>query len=274
MSTYKTEGIIIRRNNFRESSLILGIYTKDYGKIEAVARSARKEKGKLKGHLELFLHTDLILAQGRNVDTITSSLAAENFLSLRNSLKLLFPAYYILELVDRITIEKYKDERIFHLLKKVLLFLDKLADAETKQCLVIAKEAPKIKRYLGVLFFQTSLLGLTGFSPVLEKCVFCAKPLVPEKNYFSFELGGIIGKECALSDLSAVSISDNTIKLIRLFQLEGSGKPKNYAGYLDECFGIMNRLKVSEKAVLDSIFLMNRFIEFNIEREIKAVNFI
>jgi len=61
MSTYKTEGIIIKRNNFLEASLILDIYTKDYGKVEAVARSARKVKGKLKGHLELFLDTELIL---------------------------------------------------------------------------------------------------------------------------------------------------------------------------------------------------------------------
>ena len=127
MSTYKTEGIIIKRNNFLESSLILDIYTKDYGKVEAVARSARKAKGKLKGHLELFLWTEMILAHGKSIDTITSSLTIESFFGLRNNLKLSYGAYYILELVDKMTAEEHQDERIFYLLKKSLLFLDELA---------------------------------------------------------------------------------------------------------------------------------------------------
>lgn len=271
MSTYKTEGIIIKRNNFLEASLILDIWTRDYGKVEAVARSARKIKGKLKGHLELFLDTELIFAKGKNLDTITSSLTVESFSNLRNNLEISYGAYYILELVDKMTAEGHKDERIFYLLKRALLFLD-VTVVGTGHCPVPTATA--------ILFFQINLLKLTGFSPELNKCVLCGKLIKTGKNYFSFSMGGVVGNECNLQTGSTViegqwsqQISDNTIKLLRLFQFKGNSL-KEYNLHLSKYFEIIKKLKVDEKLVLNSIFLTNSFIEFNIERKIKGVDFL
>lgn len=273
MSTYKTEGIIIKRNNFLESSLILDIYTMDYGKIEAVARSARKAKGKLKGHLELFLWIEIILAHGKTIDTITSSIAVESFSSLRNNLKLSYGAYYILELVDKMTAEEYQDERIFYLLKRVLLFLDELANVAT----VVTGQCPVTTVATSILIFQINLLDLTGFSPELNKCVFCGKLIKPDENYFSFSMGGIVGKECVQqkgqSGGFSLSVSDNIIKLLRLFQFKG-GDMKEHSEHLDKCFEIVRKLKADQKLVSDSVFLMNKFIEFNAERKIKGFDFL
>ncbi len=272
MSTYKTEGIIIKRNNFLEASLILDIWTKDYGKVEAVARSARKAKGKLKGHLELFLDTELILAHGKNIDTITSSLTVNSFSNLRNNLEFSFGGYYILELIDKMTIEGHQDERVFCLLKKMLLFSDRLANVGTGQC-------PVPTFVISILLFQINLLNLTGFSPGLNKCVLCGKPIKAGKNYFSFSMGGVVGSECGLvetrliASLQSQQISDNAIKLLRLFQFKG-GNIKEYNSHLKKCFEIIKKLKVDEKLVLDNVFLMNRFIEFNVERKIKGVDFL
>ena len=147
-------------------------------------------------------------------------------------------------------------------------------DVETRHCLVSTT---------AILFFQTNLLNLTGFSPELNKCVLCGKPIEPDKNYFSFSMGGVVGSECVLQKGSTaikgqwnqrdVSISDNTIKLLRLFQFKG-GDVEEYNLYLDKSFEIIKKLKVDEKLVLNSIFLMNRFIEFNVERKIKGVDFL
>ena len=103
MSTYKTEGIIIKREYFGEASLALDVYTREYGKMRAVARSARKAGGKLKGHLELFLNVEMMLARGRNIDTIASSVTAENFPRVRSDLKLSSAAYLMIELADKFT---------------------------------------------------------------------------------------------------------------------------------------------------------------------------
>jgi len=277
MSTYKTEGIIIKRDNFGESSLLLHIYTRDYGKIEAVARSARKEKGKLKGHLEFFLLVELILARGRNIDTITSSLTAESFSSLRNCLEFLFGAYYILELVDKMTVEGHKDERIFSLLKKLLLFLDNLTTLLpplSGQSGFPLLDNTIINKYnLSILIFQINLLYLSGFSPEFNKCVLCSKPIKSGENCFSFKLGGIVGKECAPKSTDAIPISDNAIKLLRLFQFKEGGL-KEYVLHLSKCFKTLEKLKADKRLILDCVFLMNKFAEFNIERKIKGVDFI
>ena len=165
-----------------------------------------------------------------------------------------------MELVDKMTIEGHQDERVFYLLKRALLFLD----VETRQCLVSTT---------AILFFQTNLLNLTGFSPELNKCVFCGKPIKSGGNYFNFSMGGVIDKECFLKNPKAILIDDNTIKLFRLFQFKGNGL-KEYNSHLDKCFEIIKKLKVDKKLVLNSIFLMNKFIEFNVERKIKGVDFL
>ncbi|MFZ2969929.1 MAG: DNA repair protein RecO [Minisyncoccia bacterium] len=266
MSTYKTEGIIIRRNNFGESSLILNIYTKDYGKIEAVARSARKAKGKLKGHLELFLHTDLILANGRNIDTITSSMTTEPFFNLRKDLKLLFSAHFIVELADKITEERYKDSRIFNLLGRIFYFFDGLGKEDRKK-------GYDLKLKLAILLYQIHIADLSGFSSHLDKCVFCSKKITPNDNYFSFSFGGILDSGCASHDPEAILIGDNSIKLLRFFQFR-QRSVEEYDMHLNKCFENLKKLKIDEKSVSKAIFLMNRFIEFNIDRKIKSIDFI
>ncbi len=266
MSTYKTEGIIIKRSNFGESSLILNIYTREYGKIEAVARSARKVRGKLKGHLELFLHTDLILANGRNIDTITSSMTTEPFFNLRKDLKLLFSAHFIVELADKITEERYKDSRMFNLLGRIFYFFDGLGKEDRKK-------GYDLKLKLAILLYQIHIADLSGFSSHLDKCVYCSKKISPDDNYFSFSFGGIMDGGCVSNDPDAAFVSDNMIKVMRLFQFKGRST-SDYDLHLKKCFEDLNRLKIDEKLVSKAIFLMNKFIEFNIDRKIKGVDFL
>lgn len=245
--------------------MILNIYTKDYGKIEAVARSARKAKGKLKGHLELFLQADLIFAEGKNIDTVTSSMATATFLNLRENLKLLFSSHYIVELADKITEEGYRDVRMFELLSRTFDFFDKLG-----------KEGHKtnnnLKLKLAILIYQIHISDLSGFSSHLDKCVYCSKKIVPGDNYFSLSFGGIMDSGCVFNDPEAIPIDDNSIKLLRFFQFRKRSE-EEYHVHLDQCFGDLEKIRIEEKIVSKTVFLMNRFIEFNIDRKIKSVDF-
>ena len=86
-------------------------------------------------------------------------------------------------------------------------------------------------------------------------------------------MGGVVGSECGSKDIKSVSISDNAIKLLRLFQFNRNSL-KEYNSHLNKCFEIISKLKIDEELVLNSVFLMNRFIEFNVERKIKGVDFL
>ncbi len=244
---------------------MMGIYTREYGKIRAVARSARKKKGKLKGHLELFLDVELMLVHGRNIDTIASSLTVKNFSRIRSNLKLLPAAYLMIELADKFTAEGHRDERIFWLLEKTLGFLnDSVPIVGTG-----LNPVPII-----VLLFQIHLLNLTGFTPELNKCVVCGKPIKPNKNYFSVSRGGIVGEECFVKNRDTRPISVEMIKLLRLFQLgKNNFNDEEYQNKINCHFEIIKKLRVDKEVVEKCIFLMNEFIEFSIDGKIKGIEF-
>jgi len=64
--TRLVKGIILRKQDYRESDRLFVIYTDELGKIEAVAKGVRKIKSKMAGHLELFSIVNLMVAPGKN----------------------------------------------------------------------------------------------------------------------------------------------------------------------------------------------------------------
>ncbi len=113
---YKTQGIVIRKNNLNDLDRLLTIYTKDYGKILVKAKSVRKNQAKLKGHLELFLLTHLMIAPGKGFDIITGAETLENFSWLRKDLSSLAGAYYLSEITDKLIAGPERDANIWNLL--------------------------------------------------------------------------------------------------------------------------------------------------------------
>ncbi|MCK5476063.1 MAG: DNA repair protein RecO [Candidatus Pacebacteria bacterium] len=261
MSTYRTQGIIIRRSNFGESSLILNVYTKDYGKIEAVARSARKPKGKLKGHLELFLLSDFIFAYGKSIDRIANSFSLENYENVKNNLNISFGAYYISELTDRVTENGYKNERMYYLFKETMDFLNSLCVDDA------------LKYYLAIIQYQINVMQLSGFFPEINKCVICKEDITLEENAFSFSYGGVAGKKCVCNDDSAIDIDNDAIKIMRLLQID-KRDANIYRNNIKNNIKIISKLKVKKKTIFQLIRLMNKFIENNIERKINSVVFL
>lgn len=205
MSTYYTEGIILKHRDFGEADKIITIYTKEHGKIEALAKGSRKIASKLSGSLEPFFYVSLMLARGRNMDKIAASEVIESFYQLREDLSKINLASYIVDLLDRLTKVHHKDIGIFSLLNQTLLFLkmkDKLEDELAK----------KIK-----LFFSWRLLSLLGFQPAIFDCASCHTRISPEKIFFSFKKGGLVCQSCAssLAITDKSHISANAIKILR-----------------------------------------------------------
>jgi DNA repair protein RecO (recombination protein O) len=121
---YKTEGIIIRRFNSNEFDKLLVVYTREFGKILVKAKSLRKKEAKMKNSLELFNHVQLLLAKGKNIDTITGAMIENSFNNLKSHLPSLAAAYYICELLDKLIIGPEQDERIWQLAWKAFNFLE------------------------------------------------------------------------------------------------------------------------------------------------------
>lgn len=76
----------------------------------------RKNQAKLKGHLETFLHSHLMIAPGRGLDIITAAETITDFSYLRQNLLCLATSYYFSELIDKLMPGPEKDERIWQML--------------------------------------------------------------------------------------------------------------------------------------------------------------
>ena len=116
---YQTEAIIIKKTKLGEADRILTLYTPGLGKIQAVAKGVRRPKSKLSGHLELLTHSQVTLARGHNLDTVTGSQTINSFMPLKTDLWLTSYALYITELVNQFTAEHVADERLFRALVRL-----------------------------------------------------------------------------------------------------------------------------------------------------------
>jgi DNA repair protein RecO (recombination protein O) len=259
MSTYRTEGIILRRSNFGEANLLLQIYTKEHGKVEASARSARKPTGKLKGLLEPFLYADFMIVHGKRMDTVAGSFVLESFLSLRRHLGAILAASTVADMANRMTLTGVKDERLFQLLLRCFRFLDGVGEEE-KRCLSLL-----------VLFSELNLLSVGGFTPHMGRCVFCAEKVKAGNNYFSNSLGGVLDGACARKCPDAVPVDDNTIRLLRFLQLEKEDAG-SYAQEIDAKLRSMRKLNVEGETLSRSIQLLRNFIEFNLDQRIGSLD--
>jgi len=259
MSTYRTEGVILRRSDFGEANLLLRIFTRDFGKIEAVGRSARKAKGKLKGHLEPFLYSDFVLARGKKMDTVANSFVIKAFLNLRSDMETAILTSAVLEIADRMTMENYRDEKMFNLVLETMNFFDETS---------LSRE----KMRLTLLFFEINALALSGFAPRSKNCVFCSGEIKPGKSFFSFSLGGVLDDKCARKCPDALAVDDDTIKLLRFLAVSDKSEGReNYISAVEEKLEEARKLNVNGDIVLRGAFLMKNFIEFNIDQRINSL---
>jgi len=120
MATFKTKGIILKRTNLGEADRILTIYTKDFGKIKVVGKGVRKIKSKLAGNLELFCLDDLMIAEGKSLDIICGAVTEKCFFNLRNDLKATHTAYYLADVIDKLSDENEPHQEVYNLLDNLL----------------------------------------------------------------------------------------------------------------------------------------------------------
>lgn len=125
MASYKTLGIIIKKNNFGEADRIFTIFSRHYGKIKAIAKGVRRANSRKGGSLGLFNLVSLFLAEGRSLDIITEVELVQSFENLRQDLKRLSSAFYLCELIEELTRERQISGGVFSLLKEALEFLNR-----------------------------------------------------------------------------------------------------------------------------------------------------
>jgi DNA repair protein RecO (recombination protein O) len=184
-----------------EADRIVTLFSRDEGKIRAVAKGVRRTTSRSAGHLEPFTLSDVLLAVGRELDVISQVDTLESFRLVRESLELATHAYYLAEVVDLLTEDHQENRAVFDTLVQSLKDLSQTADAR-----------------LVLVFFHLNLLDALGYRPELRECVTCRTVIQPERNHFSAQLGGVVCASCGPAEPTAREIGTSALKLLRFVQ--------------------------------------------------------
>ena len=84
---HRTSGFILKKVDRKETDQLLTIYTKDFGKLEILAKAIRKISSKLKSGAEIFYLSEIEFIQGKTRKTLTDAILIEKFENLRKDLK-------------------------------------------------------------------------------------------------------------------------------------------------------------------------------------------
>ena len=77
--TYHCEALTLKQDPFGEADLLVTLFSRERGKLRAVAKGARRSSSKLVGHLEPITHVRLSLSRGRNLDYVTQAQVIDSF---------------------------------------------------------------------------------------------------------------------------------------------------------------------------------------------------
>ena len=114
---------ILHGRDFRDTSRLLDVFTKDYGRVTLVAKGARSPRSKLQGILQPFTPLLISWAGKGDVQTLTGAESVKNSINLLG--KQVMSAYYINELLQRLTTFHDPHPELFELYSKTLeRFLD------------------------------------------------------------------------------------------------------------------------------------------------------
>lgn len=122
---YTTEGIILKRIDVGETGSLFTIYTKDFGKIRALAQGIKKGEAKLKGHLEPLSLSAISLVTARNGLRLTAAVLQYSFPGVRSSYNKLAAGFYIASLIDREFFEGSPDDTMWQFLKDTFFVIEK-----------------------------------------------------------------------------------------------------------------------------------------------------
>jgi DNA repair protein RecO (recombination protein O) len=247
---YRTEAIVLRRHDVGEADRLLTLYTPKQGKVRVMAKGARKPSSRKAGHIELFMHSTLLIAKGRNLDIITQAEAIHPFRALREDLDRITHAHYVIELLDRFSSEGEENPTLFKLIVDALQHICETDDLS-----------------LTVLFYELRLLALEGYQPQFFRCLDCGETIQPVTNYFDPEQGGILCPGCGEALIGRPGlpgrvrpVSVNTLKVLRYLQTH------DYAS--------CSRVRLRPETHRDMEAMMLHYITYILERNLKSVDFI
>jgi DNA repair protein RecO len=155
MPVIKSEAIILKCDNYRETSKIVTFYSLQHGKLRGIAKGVRDTKTKWGGVLQPMAHVNMMyyFKENRTLHLVSGAEYVKAFTQIYDDFEKLQTGYRIIEMVNKTTEEHHENRELFELLAGVL---ERLNGAT--------------KNYVNLLFnYEFNLAKLLGFGINMEE---------------------------------------------------------------------------------------------------------
>lgn len=250
---YTVTAVVLRSRDYGEGHRLITLFTREEGKIAAVAKGVQKPRAKLAASLQHFTLGEMQLAKGRRSDVITQVRVINPFYALRGTLASIAYASYFAELFDESLAEHQQQPALFD------LFVDAL------QRLCAGQSPEMLARYV-----EIHLIALTGYQPQLTHCALCTAPLSsagaagarvwPTWLGFSAAQGGALCPRCVTTAPGARRVAAGTVQVALLLLTGG--------------IAALEGVQLSERLCREIELTFREYLEYRLEHRLQSVRFL
>lgn len=191
MPVLSSQAVVLRTWPVQEADLIVSFFTRDYGKMRGVAKSALKSRRRFGGALE-----PMTVAQAWFAEKPRQELARVDQLEIIRSplaqpvdpTRLAVLSFYA-ELLDEALPEHDPQETVFRLLLSVLDFT---TPAQSTPPPADAAQPPPSGPWMPLTYFSLWMTRLMGLLPDLAHCIVCGEPLHSGETWFNTYTDGLL----------------------------------------------------------------------------------
>jgi DNA repair protein RecO (recombination protein O) len=208
MSAEKAEALVIRVVDFSETSAVVTLFTREFGKVSALAKGARRLKGPFESALDLLSRVRIVFLRKSSeaLDLLTEAKLERRFRSPGRDLSRLYGAYYVAELLNDLT---HDDDPHADLFEAAVEALEQLAEDSTPPGDAILR-------------WELVALRILGHLPSLDACVECGQPVAAgRRTAFGLAVGGVLCGSCRPGKKHVASLSAEAIERLRQFAEPG-----------------------------------------------------
>jgi len=235
----KTEAVVLKSMNYRDSSKIVTFYTRRFGKVKCIAKGARQMKSRFGAGLEPITNVSLVLykKEHRDLQLVSQCDAIKTYKSIHSDLERMAVALSVLELVNQLVHEEEGNDALYLLLVETL------------------DEIERAKRNFVNLFFAFEIrcASLFGFSPGLGACSACGRSLdeigIDGMAVFQLSKGSVLCGRCVAS----ANTHTNDPLRARKAALQARKQPHSEEGNVRVSIGTLKALQRLLTARLDSV---------------------
>jgi DNA repair protein RecO (recombination protein O) len=184
MAAEKALALVVRGTDWSETSRITTLFTREFGKVRALAKGGRRLKSNFDCAFDLLsvCHVVFLRKASGGLDLLTEARLDEQFPILRQNLQALYAGYYVAELLADGSQDYDPHPELFDAALGALRDLGK------------AGEPPAV-----VTGFELVWLKELGYSPRLDACATCGLEVLPPgavRAAFSPSAGGAMCPNC------------------------------------------------------------------------------